>query len=307
MGIFSRSNVEISDSNLRNLVITWTGKEEQSIDVFCKLLQSIGIVTPVILSNFNDEEASFDCITDDGKTLSLALWNAGLDGGSQLIVKEGKLCSCYNYNNRSKNVHLELESTAIERNNNRLDNFYCKSFCSRILTLSGDYCVTVDVAEPEPRDKNNVLVMNPKLSIDNYLLGLTFPCTAQDIYEKVMKLYEFDDSIIPSISSIKVSVEKILSKDNSGNASKKRTMSAIFMKHGKVYQYVVNEDDVAYSIAKNGDWFYSTPYAHYSFSADTNRISVAIEADKTTICALNNADVIKTACEKVNSIRGKIN
>lgn len=307
MGIFSRSNVKISDSDLRKLVINWTGKKEQSIDVFCKLLQSIGIVTPVILHNFNDKENSFDCITNDGKTLSLALWYGNLDDFPQLIAKDGELCSHYNYHDWSENVHMELQSTVIERNNSRLYNYYCEFFCSRNLTLPGDYNVTVNVYEPKPRNENSIRVLDSKISIENYLLGLTFPCTAQDIYEKVMELYGFDDSIVPTIESIKVSVEKILSKDKRGNADKKRTMSAIFMEYGKVCQYVINEDDVAYSIAENGDWFYATPYAHYSFSADTNRISVTIEADETAICAINNADMIKTACEKVNLIRNKIN
>lgn len=307
MGIFSRSNVKNSDSDIRNLVINWTGKKEQSIDVFYKLLQSIGIVTPVKLSNFNDKENSFDCVTDDGKTLSLALWYGSFDDFSQLIVKEGELCSHYNYHDWSENVHLELQSTVIERNNSRLYNYYCEFFCNRNLTLPGDYYVTVDVYEPEPRNENSVRVLDSKLSIENYLLGLTFPCTAQDIYEKVMELYGFDDSIVPTIQSIKVSVEKILSKDKRGNADKKRTMSAIIMKYGKVYQYAINEDNVAYSIAENGNWFYATPYARYSFSADTNHISVTIESDETTVCAINNADMMKTACEKVNSIRGKIN
>lgn len=307
MGIFSRSNVKISDSDLRKLVIDWTGKEEQSIDVFCKLLQSIDIVAPVTLRNFNAEEHSFDCITDDNKTLSLTLYYGNIDDFSQLIVKEGKLYSCYNYLNCRENIHLELQHKAIERNNSSLYNFYSRFFCHRNLTLPDDYYVSIDVDEPEPRNDKNVRVLDSKQSIENYLLGLTFPCTAQDIYEKVMELYGFDDSIISKIQSIRVSVEKILSKNMHGNADKKRTMSAIFMKYGKIYQYVINEGDVAYSIAESGNWFYTTPYAHYSFSADTNRISATIEADATAICAINNADMIKTACEKVNSIRGKIN
>ena len=307
MSIFSRSNVKISDSDLRKLVINWTGKKEQSIDVFCKLLQSIDIVTPVTLSNFNAKKSSFDCIADDGKTLSLTLWSGCFDALPQLIAKEENLCSYYNYLNCSENVHLELHSKIIERNNSSLYNFYSKFFCHRELTLPGDYYVSIDVDEPEPRSNDSVRVLDSKLSIENYLLGLTFPCTAQDIYEKVMELYGFDDSIVHTIQSIKVSVEKILSKDRYGKADKMRTMSAIFMKYGKVYQYAINEDDVAYSIAENGNWFYTTPYAHYSFSADTNRISAAIEEDATVICSINNADMIKTACEKVNSIRGKIN
>lgn len=307
MGIFSRSNVKISDSDLRKLVINWTGKKEQSIDVFCKLLQSIGIVTPVKLSNFNDKENSFDCITDDGKTLSLALWFGNWDDLSQLVVTEGELCSYYNYHDGSENVHLELQSTVIKRDNRGLYNYYCEFFCNRGVTLLDDYYVTVDVYEPEPRNENNVRILESKQSIENYLLGLTFPCTAQDIYEKVMELYGFDNDIVTTIKSIKVSVEKILSKDKNGNADKKRTMSAIFMNYGKVYQYVINEDEVAYSIAKNGDWFYATPYARYNFSSETNRISVTIEADETEVCAISNADMIKTASEKVNSIRGKIN
>ena len=308
MGIFSRSNVKISDSDIRNLVINWTGKKEQSIDVFGKLLQSIGILTPVKLGNFNDKENSFDCITDDGKTLSLALEYGGLDVSfPQVIVKEGELCSHYNYDKWSENIHLELQFTVIERNNSRLFNYYCEFFCDRKLTLPSDYYITVDVYEPEPCNKNRVRVLDSKLSIENYLLRLTFPCTAQDIYEKVMELYGFDDSIVPTIQSIKVSVEKILSKDKRGNVDRKRTMSAIIMKYGKVYQYTINEGDVVYSIAENGDWFYATPYACYSFSADTNYISVTIEADETAVCAINNADMMKTACEKVNSIRSKIN
>lgn len=307
MSIFSRSNVKISDSDLRKLVINWTGKKEQSIDVFCKLLQSIDIVTPVTLSNFNAKKSSFDCIADDGKTLSLTLWSGCFDALPQLIAKEGNLYSYYNYLNCSENVHLELQSKIIERNNSSLYNYYSKLFCHRKLTLPGDYYVSIDVDEPEPRSNDSIRVLDSKLSIENYLLGLTFPCTAQDIYEKVMELYGFDDSIVHTIQSITVSVEKILSKDKYGNADKKRTMSAIFMEYGKVYQYIINEDDVTYSISENGNWFYTTPYAHYSFSADTNRISATIEADATAICSINNADMIKTACEKVNSIRGKIN
>lgn len=238
MDIFSRNNVKISDSNLQKLVINWTGKKEQSIDFFCKLLQSIGIVTPITLSNFNDEDNSFDCITDDGKTLSLALryrMYGDTNDFSQLIAKEGELCSYYNYHAWSKNVHLELQSTVIERNNSRLDNYYCEFFCKRYLTLPDDYYVTVNVYEPEPRNKNSIRVLNSKLSIENYLLSLTFPCTAQDIYEKLMELYGFDDSIISKIEFIKVSVEKILSKYKNGNPERKRTVSTILMKYGRVY------------------------------------------------------------------------
>lgn len=307
MDIFSRSAVKISDSNLRELVINWTGKDKQSIDIFGKLLQSIGIVTPVTLSNSNEEENSFNCVTSDGKTLSLTLFFGGWDDFPRLIVSEGELSSCYNYWDWDKTPHLELQSTGFQRNNRSLYNYYCKYFCNRNVTLPGDYYVTVNVYEPEPHNENYVRVLGSKMSIENYLLDLTFPCTAQDIYERVMELYGFDDSVVSTIESIKVSVAKIISKDEMGNALKKRTLSAFFMKYGKIYQYVVNEDDVAYSISKNGDWFYSTPCVRYAFSAATNRISVTIEADERAVCAINNAAVIETARKKIDAIRGKIN
>lgn len=237
MDIVSRSNVKISDSDIEKLVINWTGMKEQSINVFCKLLQSIGIITPITLSNFNDEDNSFDCITADGKTLSLALryrMYGDTDDFSQIIVKERELCSYYNYHTWYKNIHLELQSTVIKRNNSRLHNYYCEFFCNRDLTLPDDYYVTVSVDEPEPRNKNNIRVLNSKLSIENYLLSLTFPCTAQDIYDKVMELYGFDDSIISKIPFIKVSVEKILSKRKNGDPERKRIVSIIFVKYGKI-------------------------------------------------------------------------
>lgn len=271
------------------------------------MLQSIGIVTPIALSNLDSEKNSFDCVTGDGKTLSLSLWYGSIDDFPTLVVNDGNLCSRYDYYDWGKNLHLELSSTVIKRNGSKLYNYYYDIFCSRYLTLPGDYYVTVKMYDPTPCNENSVRFFDFRQSIEDYLIGLRFPCTAQDIYKKVMKLCSFDSNIVSSIKCINISVYKILSRDEKGNIDKKHTMSEVAIEYGKVHKYVINENDVVYSISKNGDWVYSTPFVCYSFSANNNHIAVTIDADKDVVCTISNAEMIKTACEKVNSIRDKIN
>lgn len=305
MSIFSRNKVHISNDEIRKIVIKWTGKGIRSLGVFGKLLQSVGIATPVTLCDFIYSKKSFECHTYDDKVLSIRLSPETSDRFGQLTVVEGKISFHYRYNKSTKS--LSLTSIVTERNNRSLSISYTDSYYRRELTLPDDYYVTVIISDSVPRNTNNSNIFECKQGIEKYLFGLAFPCTAQDIYQKIMELYGFDNDIIPQIESIKVSVEKILSRNDDGHADKKRTMSEILTRFGNVFNYVINEDNIVYGINNHGDWFYSTPNAYYDFSLDTNSVSVTIKGHETEVCAINNSDMLKLAHEKINTIRDRIN
>lgn len=314
MDIFSKlcaqNGIKVADNNLRKLITSFVGKEKENpINLFCTLLESIGIVTPVTLGCLNQRDESFNCITGNGKTLLMATRDGTTDDFDQLIIIEGEVSYYYDYLPFDSEERLELSSTTITKNDRKLHNYYYKFFCHRTLTLQNCYCVKVNVSEPEHRNADKIRVLEHRQSIENYLLDLTFPCYAQNIYNKVMELYDFDDSIISTISSIDVSVEKILTKDRYGRADKTLPFSVFSMKDGKIQHnsFGICRDGECYSIFSSGDWVYSNEYADCKFSATTNLLTATINVNETTISYINNTNIIKTAFEKINSIRGEIN
>ncbi len=294
MNTFLRNQITIRGNELHERIVNWIGMKDKSLSVFCHMLSSIGIVFPVTLAKNNQNTCV--CTTGDGRLLTMSFVFKALDEYHELHISEGNRHYVYLYKDSCFSPCLKLVSTFTQKDSTTLYSHYENSICFWTVDLHDNIHIEICISEHKLCIND---FDNSKHKMEDFLVNLTFPCTAQEIYEEILQTFSFKAPTVFCIPDINVKVQETLI------SRKRRTLSAVNSVNGRKVLYVINEGRVSYGISKSGTWFYTTPDVSCTYSSRKSHVSVSF-ADETKSCDYDITDIVTMATKKVNTIRGQI-
>jgi len=265
------SDVHVRDKEIIQLIIDWI-KNPEPVKVFAKLLTQIDVKLPVTLKDLTGEyKYTFNCETNDGKTLNITLkFGDGMDSCDEIQVECDGKTSVYTY--WSSKITLSLESITVIKDDAELYNFYCNYFCHRSLILPGDYQFKLEVEEPQPRNDNHILVLQNAEAVENYILSLaSTPITSfYTVYERIKECYQFDNDVIKTMKYFRM----LLTKKNDNKITE--ITGALVLNYGQLEEYAETKDGITVFWSKNGNWMYKSLNTLVSFDHKLQKSTVSI-------------------------------
>lgn len=319
MSIFNRDVKVVGEVDLfRTDLHRWLApglsmKKCDPITTFGKLLKSTGkvtgILTPVTIGGFTGSSATKEfgcnCFTADGKCLTFEFLFSNPKKCNQLAVIEGNVYTVYDF--ICVNT-LKKSSETIKKDGIELTGEMNKCGYMRTVNIHGEYLVTVNMYEYSEKDKltdarNEISpsCLKSKDSIDDYLLNLSFPCTAEDIYYRLQS-----DGFM--LYKLEIKVQKVIAD---GSRNEIQILSARSTVNGKFSEYACTEGDETYGILNSGDWFYRMEneekgIVKCEYSLKTGNITTTVIMSGCGSCDERMNGLIYKAKEKVDTIREKI-
>ena len=250
------SKISCDTEELKFLITKWTRNEGWEFDNFADFIELIGVKTPVKLSEYNEEDNSFKCVTALNTEIRISLFFGDwFDFCSEIRVTEGEETRCYitNYNDeKGKSVpKVTLQSKNIKRNGKEMKSFYSEYFCHRTLKLDENHVLEVEIDEPDKYDeKSEVFVLRNCADIEEYLLGLDKKSLIiTEVYDKVMKFLAFSDKDISNCEKILLSYIETVNKEQ-------RVRGKISLRYGEMQEFAILEKGETYHVFKDGSWKY---------------------------------------------------
>lgn len=289
-------------------------KKCDPITTFGKLLKSTGkvtgILTPVTIGGFSGssvtKEFGCNCFTADGKCLTFEFLFSNAKKCNQLAVIEGDVYTVYDF---ICGDTLRKSSETIKKDGIEITGEMNNYGYMRTVNIHGEYLVTVNMYEYDEkshdvdvRELAKPHCLKRKDVIDDYLLNLSFPCTAEDIYYRLLKI----DCFVLYKQELKV--HKVIAD---GSRNEIRILSARSIEDGKFSEYACTEGHKTYGISNSGDWFYRSEYgekgiAKCEYSSKTGNITTTVIIPEGFSCAESINDLVSDAKEKIDTIREKI-
>lgn len=251
----SENDIACDTAELRELITKWTRNEGWEFENFADFMELIGVKTPVKLSEYNEQNASFKCITALGTEMSIVLFFGDwIDFSSQICLTEGEETRRYTTNTNSekgKSVpQVTLEGRNIKRGGKELNSYYCKYFCNRTLKLDDTHRLKVEINEPDMyEEKSEIFVLRNCKDIEEYLLGLDNSLVVAEVYEKMMEFLNFSNEDISKCEKILISYIETVNKEE-------RVRGTIFLTNGKMQEYAILKNGETFHVVKDGDWKY---------------------------------------------------
>ncbi len=170
---FSRKLTKTPSNAISGIITKFIGKEkDQALEIFIKLLESVGIVVPVFFDNFNKKQNSFDCVAAM-KKVSLKFSDLVPSQSRCLDIIDGELCSQYLYNIIDKS--LDVIFSTYSRGNFVLIHCHNKSlYCYCRFDISDDFQILIEVFKPKSPDYSHKYVSDSFLKIKDYLFDPPF-------------------------------------------------------------------------------------------------------------------------------------
>lgn len=241
MEIFPQSKVRISNRKLRKYVASWVngGSITKSLNLLGDLLESIKIATPIMLCSFDSE--THDCVflTADRKYVTFRFLFPESLNCSRLCITTDDNYYIYDYmkSYHVKKPELSLHFSEVHHNGNKLCSLYHGNSCSYAVELPYHYIVHIILESDQP-----LMLLNSKQRIENFLVNLSVPCTAQDIYPTILLLGNIDSHNIEKFRTIDINVSRTYCQNVSGQKGRPRTLSSVKMAYGKTQESIIFGD-----------------------------------------------------------------
>ncbi len=298
----SKNDIACDTAELRELITKWTQNEGWEFENFADFIELIGVKTPVKLSEYNEKNASFKCITALGTEISISLlFGDWIDFCSQISVTDGEETRHYITNTNSekgKSVpQVTLQSRNIKRGGKELNSYYCEYFCHRTLKLDDTYTLKVEIDEPNMYEKKSgIFVLRNCEDIEEYLLGLDNSLVVAKVYEKMMELLNFSNEDISKCGKILISYIETVNEEE-------RVRGKIFLTNGRMQEYAILKNGETFHVFKDGDWKYLSDSGirivyiekmkHYVFS---------ITGSEECITTANPSEIMKRVKEGISEL-----
>lgn len=288
---------------IKEIITKWTSSEGWKFEDFATFIKIIGLKTPVKLSDLDEKERSFKCVTARNKEVIISFSFRGwYEGEPKIFIKDGEEKRIYAINSNSKKGNdvpkITLMSRSITRNGKELESFYSAYFCNRTLKIDENHKLIVKINEPERETyyMPDAKVLRNCQKVEEYLLSLDNSLVVGDVYDKLMNLLGFSDDDIAKSNKIMISYKEIIKKEE-------KTRSKILMKKGKMQEYAVLEDGKTYHVFRNGNWNYISDdgIAICYIKKNERYVFLVIGAEK-NIINVNPSEIISTVQARINEL-----
>lgn len=303
------TGISYDSEELRRLIVQWTENESWTPKTFLEILEEIGVKAPVRLSNLDKEKNSFTCLSADGTTVGLELFFGDMfDFNSEVRITRGEETLCYYVWSSSDTpdvVTIKKQIRILKRGNKKLESYYCEYFCHRTLYFGDTHILRVDVDEPAGSKDKNKTQKNAEF-IEEYLMDLSEPVSAQEIYKKVIQLLDFSKEDVQNSEKIMIAYCTV-ETDEEGNKSKEEGRSIVYQRKGEMVDYGVLENGETFLVCRNGDWKYISDSVKIHFTADSGKCSVKMQnATIDQMKQLQTAQLIEQVRARISQLRNHV-
>lgn len=202
------AEIAYDSKDLYDLITRWTSNEGLEPSNFANLLCVIGEEPPFQLSNFNQKERSFDCISCDGHSFRVSLgFGDHFDFCSEIRITVGEKTDIYEVfstTNKPSEINVTHSGHIILGEDKVLESCYRKDLCHYVLRFSDCRALYVNLNESSDSKTNEIKVLRNTTAVEKYLIGLSAPVNAYDVFTNVMKLLAFSDEDIREADGIAI-------------------------------------------------------------------------------------------------------
>ena len=288
-------------SKLKELITKWTQNEGWKFENFATFVELTGIKTPIKLSDLNDEDYSFKCVTALNTEVTIHLYFGNWVHSSGLWVTEGEETRLYATNRNYERIktvpEVILQVRTITRNGKELSSYYCKIFCHRTLKLDDTHMLKVEIDEPYGALSNNpdTAVLKNCQQVEEYLLSLDNSLVIAQVYDKVMELLGFSDEDISNSKKILFSYIETVGKEQ-------RMRSKIFKKNGVMQEYAILENGETFHVSRNGSWKYLYNNTRIVYFKEQDRYLFSISGSEGNITTSTPSETMNRVKERISRL-----
>ena len=265
-------------TELRELIIRWVENEGWKLSTFLNILERMGVKGNLHLSNLDKDNFSFTCVAGKEEPVQITLrFGDAFDFCSEIWITKGEETKRYELWSRS-DAHgkaiIQEKGRFLQRDGKRLESFYCEFFCHRSLYFGDTKILRVEINEPQGSEDEKKVLRNAE-AIEDYLISLEKPVSAQKVYQEVIKLLGFSEEDIRACDKIIVAYRDVVTTDK--DKKEEETRSLVYLKNGEMQEYGILENGETYLVCRNGNWRYISDTVKIYFTAETKNCNVVME------------------------------
>lgn len=292
--------VVCDNSFLKRRIAMWLNNEGWEYEDFAYFIELLGIKTPVKLSQWNEENRSFKCLTALYTEVSISIcYGSWMENSSEIHITEGEETRKYTINPKCENdvPSVTLSGRTIKKNGKELTSYYSKYLCYRTLMLDATHSLKIEIDEPsKPEEESEIFVLRNCTDFENYLLGLDNSPVVSEVYRTTMQYLGFSDEDISNSEKILISYIETVDKSE-------HVLSKIFFKNGKMQEYAILEDGETFHVFRDGSWKYSSGGGIRIFYLEKKKHHVfSITGTEDSITNANPNEIVSRVKKKISEL-----
>lgn len=294
--------IECDSVELRKFITEWAKNEGWNFENFADFIELIGEKTPIKLSELDEKNCSFNCITALGKKVHISLlFGDWIDFSSEIHVTDGEETKRYIINTNGEKgkcvPKVTLHGRNVKRGEKKISSFYCEFFCNRILKIDDMHALKIEIDEPDKyENKSEILVLQNYDKIEEYLLGLDNSLVVDEVYEKMMELLNFSNEDISKCEKILISYTETCDKVE-------RVREKILLTNGKKQEYAIFENGETFRVFEDGSWKYlSDSGIRIEYDENTKKYVFSITGNEENITTVNPGEIMKRVKERISKL-----
>lgn len=298
----SNDKIECDSVELRKFITEWTQNEGWNFENFADFIELIGEKTPIKLSELDEKNNSFNCVTAHDKKIRISLlFGDWIDFSSEIHVTDGEETKRYIINTnveKGKSVpKITLQGRNIKRCGKVLNNYYCEFFCHRTLKIDDMHVLKIEIDEPDMyENKSEILVLQNCEEIEEYLLGLDNSLVVDKVYEKMMELLNFSNEYISKCGKILISYTETCDKVE-------RVRAKILLTNGKKQEYAIFENGETFHVFEDGSRKYlSDSGIRIEYDGKTENYIFSMTGSENSITTVNPGEIMKRVRERFSKL-----
>ena len=212
-----------------------------------------------VLSQYDKEKFTFNChFNNAGDSANISMrWGDPIENMPELKIDYHNNSKTYYFNESYENkpMKLSLEHYTLTNPENGNEVYrYLSKYRSSITLRNEDYQLTIENEKPINiefdifNDRDYVYKLRNEEELKQYLLGLSFPITIDEVYKKICELSLENVSEYPMLS---IKVEKNIN-------STSLTTDLIYMNNGQLTKFVITRNGRTISLDNKDNWSFKT-------------------------------------------------
>lgn len=227
---------------------------------------------PIMLNHYDESNETFECKNlGDDSVVEMQLQNVNAQP-LIWIIERGKRKTCYHISKEENLISVNYQGGILHgKNGTVLSLNYSDKFLIGKIIFNKNQKMLLTIFYPNRKSKE-ILGVNKHEEIENYLLGLDFSASAQEICRMLVEMLEFSDEDILNCLQIKVALI-----DND------KVRSIVDIQRGKVKEYGEQKGKETFHVSSNGDWHYVSPENCIDYYAENDTYCFATKGTRKDI------------------------